>query len=320
MAPELVSPWSCWGGGILESDRALDAVSGDLSQDLGVNLNFIGDSEHFAGNPECTHDPKARSVEDTRLYLNQGNFDRVFRKYQMKTGRNVFPDGENGVRQVVTGPEACSFLVAKAVMVGARIRNKQLEWLKANYKKAGLCKEGIEQMEKALADYPNDGTPYHLIEPDRTDHDIYHAFEEARAKIMGGNTRLDYPAPRYFEIDVPTQDPLKASKVKERRAKGEPTWFPGGPVLRECGKCGVLHHHVEKLSACSACKKILYCGKDCQRAHWKVHKKHCASFAAAPPPPTMAEIERFRSPMLKAGHDPLAKPGTVLFPLVAESL
>jgi hypothetical protein len=115
----------------------------------------------------------------------------------------------------------------------------------------------MEQMEKALAECPNDGTPYELVEPDRTDHDIYHAVEDARANVMGGMPRQDYPAPRYFENGKPTQDPLKASKVKERRSKGEPTWFPGGPVLRECGKCGVLHHDAEKLSACSACKKIL---------------------------------------------------------------
>jgi hypothetical protein len=72
-------------------------------------------------------------------------------------------------------------------------------------------------MEKALADYPNDGTPYSLIEPDRTDHNIYIAFEDARVKVVGGMARADYPAPRYFVQDVPTQDPLRATQLKERR-------------------------------------------------------------------------------------------------------
>jgi hypothetical protein len=29
------------------------------------------------------------------------------------------------------------------------------------------------------------------------------------------------------------------------------------------------------LSRCGACKKVVYCGKACQKAHWKVHKAQC---------------------------------------------
>eukprot|EP00892_Ulva_mutabilis_P011907 jgi/Ulvmu1/9089/UM005_0184.1 len=30
---------------------------------------------------------------------------------------------------------------------------------------------------------------------------------------------------------------------------------------------------------CSACKQAWYCNKDCQKAHYKVHKKECAQLA-----------------------------------------
>jgi len=28
---------------------------------------------------------------------------------------------------------------------------------------------------------------------------------------------------------------------------------------------------------CTACKKVFYCSKDCQKKHWKIHKFECQS-------------------------------------------
>ncbi|KXN86638.1 SET domain-containing protein 14 [Leucoagaricus sp. SymC.cos] len=39
-----------------------------------------------------------------------------------------------------------------------------------------------------------------------------------------------------------------------------------------CAKCGVRG---VKFSRCGACKKIAYCGTECQRADWKNHKPFC---------------------------------------------
>jgi hypothetical protein len=41
---------------------------------------------------------------------------------------------------------------------------------------------------------------------------------------------------------------------------------------RQCGQCG--GHHQELL-VCSGCSGIKYCSADCQRAHWKQHRKDC---------------------------------------------
>ena len=40
-----------------------------------------------------------------------------------------------------------------------------------------------------------------------------------------------------------------------------------------CGNCGAA----EASSHCARCKTTEYCGRECQRAHWKTHKKTCAA-------------------------------------------
>ena len=41
---------------------------------------------------------------------------------------------------------------------------------------------------------------------------------------------------------------------------------------RKCAECGVLP---EESNRCSRCKAVVYCSRDCQRGHWKAHKKLC---------------------------------------------
>lgn len=44
-------------------------------------------------------------------------------------------------------------------------------------------------------------------------------------------------------------------------------------VCAQCSKTG------GSLKPCNKCHTTLYCGKDCQKAHFKTHKKVCASLA-----------------------------------------
>ena len=37
-----------------------------------------------------------------------------------------------------------------------------------------------------------------------------------------------------------------------------------------CGQCGKTSE-----TKCARCKIIYYCGRECQRKHWRVHKKRC---------------------------------------------
>lgn len=46
----------------------------------------------------------------------------------------------------------------------------------------------------------------------------------------------------------------------------------------KCAKCKVVF---ERLSTCSACGYVAYCGRDCQRADWAFHAPLCRSLAAS---------------------------------------
>eukprot|EP00977_Amphora_coffeiformis_P009752 scaffold2246_cov162-Amphora_coffeaeformis.AAC.11 len=43
-----------------------------------------------------------------------------------------------------------------------------------------------------------------------------------------------------------------------------------------CGNCGVHSQATKKLFRCARCRNGFYCSKECQVAHWKVHKVSCA--------------------------------------------
>jgi tetratricopeptide (TPR) repeat protein len=50
-----------------------------------------------------------------------------------------------------------------------------------------------------------------------------------------------------------------------------------GPEMK-CAACG---KELDKPKFCARCKKVAYCGAECQKAHWKTHKNECAAAAAA---------------------------------------
>lgn len=60
--------------------------------------------------------------------------------------------------------------------------------------------------------------------------------------------------------DGPAQAPVQFSS---------PT--PHSQACAACGKAG----SVVKLSSCTQCRKVWYCGKECQVSDWRRHKKEC---------------------------------------------
>jgi hypothetical protein len=60
-------------------------------------------------------------------------------------------------------------------------------------------------------------------------------------------------------------------KALTERRKGE---LSDVGLISTCAQCGAPGGE-NKLSKCSRCRKVSYCGQSCQNVHWKKHKKEC---------------------------------------------
>ena len=69
-----------------------------------------------------------------------------------------------------------------------------------------------------------------------------------------------------------------------------------------CASCGAEPAPGHKLSQCSGCKAVRYCGPQCQRRHWGQHKAVCKQLAA-----DAADAPTFSSSVAGHGSDQQAK-------------
>ena len=82
-------------------------------------------------------------------------------------------------------------------------------------------------------------------------------------------------------------------------------------IISLCANCGKGEESAGDLKACTACKMVKYCNRDCQIAHRPQHKKECKKRAAElhdeklfkhPPPKGDCPICMLRLPSLHTGY------------------
>jgi hypothetical protein len=72
-----------------------------------------------------------------------------------------------------------------------------------------------------------------------------------------------------MELDSPQLD----AKHKASLATAQADVMTRG--LQSCAHCSATESHVAQFKRCSACKAVVFCGKDCQLANWPAHKAAC---------------------------------------------
>lgn len=73
------------------------------------------------------------------------------------------------------------------------------------------------------------------------------------------------------------QDPLTGEEitVEEFEAKDAMEQTNHKPHVNVMRKCAYCNKSDTKLLRCGRCKTTYYCSKECQKPHWKKHKKVC---------------------------------------------
>jgi hypothetical protein len=178
------------------------------------------------------------------------------------------------------------------------------EWKKALYRSQwpGLAKDlwmprpipGVPQIRKGPPDGPyGGGRTLHSGGSVQYSHKGSQALLRACSKHGGGGGGG-------LERLAKLQDPSKATLHELMAPMHEP------PQPPTCSVCGKFPRPGEKIKRCSACKSVLYCGRECQEADWKAgHKDKCkgmqmereraAALAANPlPPPAAAPLKQVK--------------------------
>jgi len=145
-------------------------------------------------------------------------------------------------------------LGACAMSLGCKIPGNYKELLIKLYRTTELQRDALGQMQVALGDGPKryrDGIPHQF---------------EGLEELPGDRERDDriYPNSNLINVWAPF-GAYRDTRVEKRG-------YPAGV----CGGCGARDRlDGQPLLSCGKCNKKKYCGKVCQKAHFKQHKRVC---------------------------------------------
>lgn len=197
-----------------------------------------------------------------RKHLDSGVLAQLFAKYQTKLPEKAVGGyHKDGYKFILLG--AC------AMSLGCHIPHSTMSLIRRHYKSVGLMRDALTQMEKALNSRIGfkDGEPYDFGSL---------GLHDTMAK--GGPPKADRIYPHMLNVEAPGQlIPAKVMREMSQQLRKE----MDQPVENKygydvCGGCGAKDGMGgASLLACGKCKKRKYCGTECQKKHWKLHKQVC---------------------------------------------
>lgn len=200
--------------------------------------------------------------EEIRNHLDSGVLAKLFavkEKEMLKPPKHAWMPGY-----------AFILLGACAMTLGCRIPERYKLSMRKHFLHVDLMETAERQISKALngPEGYQDGVPYRFEVPEdvQAAHEAEMEAREARAKATGGFVMMNVPSPGGLFAGPPKNKSL-------RDAMDEAKFGDAG-----CGGCGAAEKDDGgDLLRCGKCKKRGYCGAECQKEHWKLHKKFCKS-------------------------------------------
>ncbi len=120
------------------------------------------------------------------------------------------------------------------------------EEMKPSFKRS-LCEHKCDEVRNSHEAYFNHGLPDDVI-----------------LKALAATTIHGVPDQMICKILKMTNEkfPLEVSQDRDLE-------------LKRCGHCSKQESACGDFKRCNRCKKIVYCSRNCQTSHWKMHKKEC---------------------------------------------
>lgn len=171
-------------------------------------------------------------------------------------------------------------LGALAMNLGCILPGPFREFLTQHFRNVGLKRNALRQMAEALEVY-DDGFAYPFGSLGLVD-TVERGGPPLADRLHPTSNNTSSPDPdisdeqalRNMALIVAAGRGDEAAKA-EMEEKGLYRF-----AVEACKVCGKTEDEEVKLKKCARCKKIVYCGVQCQKMHWKVHKKVCKDVAA----------------------------------------
>jgi hypothetical protein len=158
-------------------------------------------------------------------------------------------------------PSEIETLAEQQIAFTTGIKSMKDNWSPAMDSMLRFQLEGWQKVESRLAELRS-AEALHASQLKETTHDAeMTAVTTAWAKQNPGKKQME------FGGDEETQ------KLYDQFASAPPSAGIRCADLHVCGYCG--KSATVKLVTCSQCRSVAYCGKECQKAAWKGHKKVC---------------------------------------------
>ncbi|KAK5167021.1 uncharacterized protein LTR77_007750 [Saxophila tyrrhenica] len=306
-----------WGYGLFMSDQDADIAS-DLASEVGLTALEKRDAD-------------AAVAEGKKVVLfpdmkSKGNQDEIEFNYALGAGRCSHPDKvreylDNGPLEeyftkhkqaMLSGKDGyygqgykCLILAACAMTLGCKFRPDIRELIKKTYTRNQLPPGSDEQMEAALVGPPStlykSGEPHTFIDGD-TKH------QQPKEPTAGGFIMMNVPIGGFF--GVPKRKDARRWDVKAVVAMDKALAAKGAFGMDRCAGCGCKHGEAgteSALSACGRCKFSRYCGKECQKQHYKLHKEFCKSSTAEEKDVAMGDAENIEKEVDEDGEQEAEK-------------